>query len=48
LHDGKKWEFHFEQMEDMQQAYAQLPPVLAERLEMKVAWNESKKRFVKA
>jgi hypothetical protein len=46
--NGPKWEFHFERLEDMQQAFQLLPPLFGDRLEMKVAWDESKQRFVKA
>jgi hypothetical protein len=47
LVDETTWEFHFERLDDMRQAYAHLGAVLGGRFRAEVAWDEKKQRFVR-
>ena len=44
---GKKWEFEFEQLVDLQIAFASVGQVLGSAVETEIGWNDRKKRFDK-
>jgi hypothetical protein len=43
---GERREYHFETLADVQTAYACLPPLLGDKLDMRIHWDENGSRFL--